>query len=107
MSRQKLLLALIFTFFISGCNLFSPYVDSRRNPGVKDLSLLYSGPSKPDKPVICYNPLITNTQELQQVAVEQCQKNQTGNNAKFVKITRFDGKLLLPYHAHYECITTK
>lgn len=93
----------MFMLFLSGCSLFNPYIDRRRNPGVSDVSLLYSGPSRPNQPVICYNPLLTNDDELQKIADEECVKNETGIRAVFVKKTYFDGKLLLPNHAHYIC----
>lgn len=104
MSSQKLILISICAFFVAGCGILNPYIDRRRNPGVQDLSKLYSGPSKPDKPVICYNPLYSSEAKLQALADAECQKHGTGKKAEFVKKTRFDGKLLLPYHAHYQCV---
>ena len=94
MSRLKIYITGMFMLFLSGCSLFNPYIDRRRNPGVSDVSLLYSGPSRPNQPVICYNPLLTNDDELQKIADEECVKNETGIR---------DGKLLLPNHAHYIC----
>lgn len=93
----------MFMLFLSGCSLFNPYVDRRRNPGVSDVALLYTGPSRPNQPVICYNPLLTDDEELQKMADDECVKNQTGTRAVFVKKTYFDGKLLLPNHARYVC----
>ena len=84
--------------------MFNPYIDMRRNPGVQDLRFLYSGPSTPQSPAICYNPLLTDETELQQLADEECRKQQTGNKAEFVKKTYFDGKLFLPNHAYYQCV---
>ena len=104
MSSQKLLFTCLIMFFLAGCSMLNPYVDRRRNPGVQNPELLYSGPSTPKKPVICYNPLYSSEEKLQALADQECQKHQTGDKAEFVKTTKFDGKLLLPYHAHYKCV---
>jgi len=104
LSSQKLFLAGMFMLFLSGCSLFNPYIDRRRHPGVSDVSRLYSGPSTPKAPVICYNPLLTTDETLQEMADAECLKHKTGTRAKFVRKTHFDGKLLLPSHAHYRCI---
>lgn len=104
MSSQKLKIACLFMFVLSGCGIFEPFVDRRRNPGVHDLNLLYSGPSRDDAPVICYNPLFTDAEKLQTIADEECVKNETGVRAEFVQKTYLDGKLLLPNHAHYICV---
>lgn len=104
LSSQKFTLMTIIMLFLSGCSMLNPYIDRRRNPGVQDVSQLYSGPSTPEKPVICYNPLWTDEAELQQMADNECLKHKTGTRAEFVKKTYFDGKLLLPSHAHYQCL---
>lgn len=105
LSSPKICIAGMFMLFLSGCSLFNPYIDRHRNPGVSDVSQLYIGPSKPNAPVVCYNPLLTDDAELQQIADEECRKHGTGVRAEFVEKTHFDGKLLLPSHAHYRCIT--
>ena len=104
LSSQKLYLIGMLMLFLSACSIFNPYIDRRRHPGVSDTARLYSGPSKPDAPVICYNPLLTTDEELQTMADEECVKNKTGLRAKFIEKTHFDGKLLLPSHAHFKCI---
>lgn len=104
MSSQKFIFISIFSFLVAACGILEPFVDRRRNPGVQDISKLYSGPSTPQKPVICYNPLYSDEAELQALADSECQKQQTGDYAEFVKKTHFDGKLLLPSHAHYQCV---
>ena len=104
LSRLKMYITSMFVFFLCGCSLFNPYIDRRRNPGVSDVKQLYSGPSKPSAPVVCYNPLLTDDEELQQMADTECIKHNTGIKAEFVKKTHFDGKLLLPSHAYYRCI---
>ena len=104
LSSQKLIFMSIIAFFVAGCSILNPYVDRRRNPGVQDVARLYSGPSTPEKPVICYNPIYSSQEDLQKMADAECQKHKTGARAEFVKKTRFDGKLLLPYHNHYKCV---
>jgi len=103
LSSQKLLLSCLF-FTLSGCSLLNPYVDRQRNAGAQDISQLYSGPSAPEAPVICYNGLWTDDAELQEMADAECVKQQTGDKAEFVQKTYLDGKLLLPNHAHYKCV---
>lgn len=104
MSSLKFIILCISVCIIGGCSIFDPYIDRRRNPGVEDISKLYSGPSKPEAPVICYNPFLTDDEKLQQMADEECIKENTGNRAEFIKKTYVDGKLLLPNHAHYKCV---
>lgn len=103
LSSQKLILTCLFVFFLSGCGVLQPFIDRRRNPG-QDTKSLYVGPSKPNKPVICYNALLTSDETLQQMADKECQKHKTGNRAELVKKRHFDGRLLLPSHAYYKCV---
>ena len=104
LSSQKLTLICLFLIFLNACSLLQPYVDRRRNPGVQDINRLYSGPSTPENPVICYNGWWSSEEELQKMADEECVKQGTGTHAEFVKKTHFDGKLLLPNHMHYKCV---
>ena len=104
LSSQILRLGYVFLFFLSGCSLFNPYIDRQRNPGVSDMEKLYTGPSTPENPVICYNGLITDDSTLQQMADAECVAQNTGSKAEFMQKTYFDGKLLLPNHAHYKCV---
>ncbi|MBR1600301.1 MAG: hypothetical protein IJ677_01840 [Alphaproteobacteria bacterium] len=103
MSSQKFILIGLFTIFLSGCGILQPFVDRQRNPG-QDTAHLYVGPSTPKKPVICYNPLITDDETLQKMADEECINNNTGKRAELVKKRHFDGRLLLPSHAYYTCV---
>ena len=103
LSSQKLIIAGVFVLFLSGCGIFQPFVDRQRNPG-QDSAHLYTGPSTPQKPVICYNALLTDDETLQKMADEECQLHNTGNKAELVKKRHFDGRLLLPSHAYYECV---
>ena len=85
MSSLKFTISTIFMLSLCGCSMFNPYIDRRRNPGTQNPALLYSGPSKPDAPVICYNGLWSNDEELQKLAVLECQKQKTGDNAEFLQ----------------------
>jgi len=105
LSSLKCVLAVLSVFFIASCGTLDPYVNRQRNPGVSDISKLYTGPSKPNAPVICYNGLWTDDDELQNMATAECLKHGTGNYAQFQRKTYFDGKLLLPNQAFYKCVT--
>lgn len=104
MSSIKMNIVCLFLLFLSGCSVFSPYIDRRRNAGAQDVRFLYSGPSKPDAPVICYNALISSDEELQKIADAECVKEKTGVRAEFVQKSHFEGKLLLPSRAYYKCV---
>lgn len=103
MSSQKIISAALLAFFLCGCGEMKPFVDRIRNPGQSGGSL-YRGPSTPEAPVICYNPLLTNDAELQSVADAECKAQKTGDSAEFVKKGYFEGRLLLPAHAYYKCV---
>lgn len=103
MSSQKLILGGLFVLFLSGCAL-EPFIDRRRNPGVQDVRRLYSGPSKPNAPVVCYNALVTSDETLQQMADEECVKEETGVKAELVEKKHFEGRLLLPSRAYFKCV---
>lgn len=107
MSSQKFYLAGMLMLFLSGCNLFQPFIDRRRNPGVSDINQLYSGPSTPENPVVCYNPLLTNDEELQQIADAECVAEETGDSAELIEKKYFEGRLLLPARAYYQCVTSE
>lgn len=107
LSSQKIAIGVLFLFLLGGCGILDPFVDRRRNPGVQDVSQLYSGPSTTDKPVVCYNGWWSDDAELQELATAECVKHATGNYAEFVEKTYFDGRLLLPHHAHYQCVNKK
>lgn len=104
LSSLKFYIACLLLFCMCGCGVFKPFVDRRRNPGVSDPNMLYVGESKPWAPVICYNPLITGDEELQQMADNVCINEETGDYAEFVKKSYLDGKLLLPARVYYKCV---
>ena len=70
LSSLKLSISCLFLFFLTACGLFQPYIDRQRNPGVSDLSRLYTGPSTPERPVICYNGWLTSDEEENRGAAE-------------------------------------
>ena len=107
MSSLKFAISTIFMLSLCGCSLLNPYIDRRRNPGVQDAALLYSGPSKPEAPVVCYNGLWSSDEELQELATAECIKQGTGDYAEFLQKTHLDGKLLLPSHAYYKYVNKK
>lgn len=103
MSRVKFTLLFLVCAFVSGCAVFKPFVDRRRNAGVSDPALVYSGESKADAPAICYNSVWTEYSELQALADEECQKNGEGSKAVFDYETNFTCKLFLPTHVYFKC----
>lgn len=104
MSRVKILNIVLFCLAANACSLTEPFVDRRREAGVKDMSKLYVGESKPDAPAICYNKLTTNLETLQKMADEECRKQKTGNYAAISKETMFTCRLLLPNHLYFKCV---
>ncbi len=103
LSRAKFIFLFIMCIFISGCSIFKPFVDRRRNAGASDIEKLYVGKSTPNAPAICYNSLWTEYQELQTMADTECQKNNTGTKAVFDKETSFTCRLFLPSHIYFKC----
>ena len=103
MSRVKFAFLLIVCACVSGCSVFKPFVDRRRNAGVSDPARVYSGKSKDNAPAICYNSLWTEYSELQALADEECKKNGTGTKAVFDYETNFTCKLFLPTHIYFKC----
>ena len=104
LSSTKFYIAGMFMLFLSGCSLCQPFVDRRRNPGVSDTNQLYKGPSKPQAPVICYNPLLTSDAELQKIADDECVAEETGDYAELQRKKYLEGKLLLPARAYFKCV---
>lgn len=104
LSSLKIYIAGLLLIILSGCSIFQPFVDRRRNPGVSDVNKLYKGQSKPDAPVICYNPLWTDEQEIRQMAEDVCITEETGDTAELIDKSYFDGKLLLPVRAYFKCV---
>lgn len=104
MSRVKFLYFLLLSGTVCGCTILDPYIDRRRNPGTGDVSKLYSGFSKADEPAVCYNPLLSEDNELQALADAECVKNNTGTHAVFKKTSSFSCKIFLPSVNFYKCV---
>lgn len=104
MSSLKIYIAALLLIILGGCSVFQPFVDRKRNPGVSDINRLYSGQSRPYAPVICYNPLWTSEEKIQQMADDVCITEETGDSARLVKKRYFDGKLILPVRAYFRCV---
>lgn len=107
MSSLKVTTVLLIMTLITACSVWEPFVDRRRNAGVQDMRYLYVGQSKPSRPVVCYNPLWTDDEKLQEMADQECQKHQTGTHAVFQNKKHFSCRLLLPARAYYTCVKDK
>jgi len=104
LSSVKILSALILASQLCACGVLDPYIDSRRNPGTSNPAKLYSGQSRPNAPAVCYNPLLSDMDELQKLADEECIKHNTGTHAEFIEKDGFSCKVLLPATAFYKCV---
>lgn len=104
MSSTKTLLTIAVLCATGACSMLNPFVDRRREAGVKDLAYLYVGESTPENPAICYNKLTSNFEQIQKMADEECVKNQTGNKAIFVDKSVFTCRVLIPNHLYFKCI---
>lgn len=103
MSRLKISYLLFLAFVLNACSMFDPYVDRRREAGVRDQAHLYVGESKPEEPAICYNRWFTPYSEVKKMANEECQKHGTGTSAKPVKQTTFTCSVFIPNHFYFKC----
>lgn len=101
MSTLKLSLLLFLAFVVSACSQLAPFEDRRREPGTE---YIYVGSSKLDKPAICYNPLWEDKEDIQKIADEICQSNNTGTKAELVKKDAFSCKLFVPTKAYFKCV---
>ena len=88
---------------LCSCSQFRPFVDRRREAGVKDLTKLYVGKSTPQNPAICYNSLYTPYADVKKLADEVCIKEKTGTHATPVKQTIFTCSILVPNHFYFKC----
>lgn len=91
-------------FILTSCSNLKPFVDRRRIIGAETKEDLYTGESKNEFPVICYNGLTTTPKEVQKLADKECIKNGTGTKAKFLKREKFKCRLFLPHYLIYQCI---
>ena len=89
---------LVALLFLSACAEFEPFVDSRREAG----QLLPVGRSTPDRVAICYNPLWSDEQKIEKLAIEACA--QTKRKPQFDDKNYFGCSLASPSLAFYKCI---
>ncbi len=89
----------IFSFlFISACAQFEPFVDARHEAGQPTMV----GQSTPDRAAICYNPLWSNMEQVENLAKESCA--QTKRKIQFDTKKYFSCSLVTPATAFYKCI---
>lgn len=81
---------------LTGCG-GAPWVDSRREAGTQTTR----GESRPDRPVICYDPDVTSAARLQAMAEQECAK--TKRHARFLGVTRWQCTMATPDRAYYSC----
>ncbi|MBQ8785875.1 MAG: hypothetical protein IJZ59_07555 [Alphaproteobacteria bacterium] len=103
MSRKKMAQAVLLVLLISACSVTQPFVDRRREAG-KTGSELYVGTSKTDAPVICYNGWVTDFEEVQKMANDECIKHNTGTSASFETEENFSCRLFTPTYAKFQCV---
>ena len=65
---------------------------------------LYVGASKTDAPVVCYNGWVTDFEEVQKMADEECVKHNTGTSASLENEDRFSCRLFTPTYAKFQCV---
>ena len=90
-------LILISVLFLSACGQFTPFVDAHREAGKVQLT----GQSTPDKVAICYNPLWSDKQKVEELAHQECTKT---NRKPFYSETKwFSCCFVNPTTAFYDC----
>ena len=82
---------------IAACSQFSAFEDMRREAG----QIPTVGQSSDHRPVICYNPLWHDDEELQKLADEACARKH--KKAVFQESTAFSCRLINPSSAIYRC----
>ena len=103
LSRAKFVMFFLMPVMLAGCSITEPYVDRRRDAG-QPLEKLFVGRSKPNAPSICYNGLITKFAEVQELADEECIRQETGVRAEFVNNNSFSCTLMTPTFANFKCV---
>ena len=89
---------------VSACAQFSPFEDRRREPGTM---YVYVGASKPEAPVICYNPLWHNKEQTDSLADSICKQNDDTTHAEQKSKDYFSCRLFVPARAYYKCVSDK
>ncbi len=80
----------------SACSQFEPFVDSRREAG----QVARIGSSTPDKPVVCYG-LVGTQSDFDVLANDECAKK--NKKAVFETTESFSCKIFTPQKAVYRC----
>lgn len=93
---KKLILAFLIVF-ITSCSQFEPFEDMRREAG----QIEPVGKSSDAKPVICYNPLWHNDEDVKKLADMACAR--TNKKAVFKEKKYFSCRLVNPSAAIYKC----
>lgn len=86
----------LFVLFLA-LNACQAYVDSSREAGVPHLV----GRSTPDRVAICYHPWKTTSDELLQMATEECAK--TGRKPVYSHKENMECRLMTPSVAYFDC----
>lgn len=102
MSTLKLSLLLSLVLSAASCSQLAPFEDRRREPGTE---FVYVGASRPGAPVICYNPLFYNDEEVKAVADSLCAETTPGTSALKVENDVFSCRFFVPSKAYYKCIS--
>lgn len=100
----KLIISSALILTLSACSFWQPYVDRRRNAG-NPPDRLYVGRSTPYNPSICYNGWVSDVNEVQKLADEECLKYKTGDKAVLLQTKSFDCKIFVPSRANFKCET--
>lgn len=100
----KLIISSALMLTLSACSFWQPYVDRRRNAG-NPPDRLYVGRSTPYNPSICYNGWVSDVNEVQKLADEECLKYKTGDKAVLLQTSSFDCKIFVPSRANFKCET--
>ena len=87
----------VICILIGSCGVTKPYVDTRREAG-KNKPV---GESTPSNVVICYNSMLSTSDEIKKLARDECEK--TGRKPVFEKQKSFSCTVLLPMRAYFKC----
>lgn len=104
LSRLKIVNLFFLMMWLSGCAVYKPFVDRRREAGAKTPETLYVGASTPESPAICYNSLTTPYEEVKKMADEECRRQGTGTMAEPVNQTVFTCRIFVPNHLFFKCV---
>ena len=101
MSTLKLSILLFLCVIVSACAQLKPFEDRRREPGTE---YVYVGASTPQAPVICYNPLWHENEQVDSLADSICKQKNNAMHAELVNKEYFNCRLFIPARAYYKCV---